>query len=377
MPRRGSVSRVANEAGCRMRWLLKIHVGALVLVVAPYAFAQTPVPLTISGNEARGHFDLPGGIAGDLSIAFEQVVGLNEDALDVSARLVSPADSAILSRLPGPGVSVPEAFPVMIRIEPTEWSALTFAGVVTVSIHTHNLVLVANSPLALYSGPRDGPLHDITRFVGIGSYRAGGSGGGFSEFMIVADSRPLDTILAEKFNILEATLNEDLVSRSEELAVMTGDSARAQRALIRVETVAEVQRRIGQARTQYGAGATVSAIAEVVGLMDYIKLRSGDAIFDVYRANDDSRVNVAGRRRAAADTLRFSLEKASLPGSQPSPAPTPPPSPDPTPPPPPPSPPPSPDPTPPPPPPSPPPSPDPTPSPTPEPSPTPSPVPPP
>jgi len=350
--------------GAPVRRLLTTTLALSALVLVPSAFAQTHVPLTISGNEARGHFELPGSVAGDLSITFEEVVGLTEDALEVSARLVNPTDSAILSRLPGPGVSVPEAFPVMIRIEPTASSALTFAGVVSVSLHTHNLVLVANSPLALYSGPADGPLHDITRFVGVGSYRAGGSGGGFSEFMIVADTRPLDVVIAEKFGILESTLGEDL-AQSEELEGIGGDQQGASRAQRRFDAVAEVQRRFQQARTLYAAGATVSSISEVVSLMDYIKFMSGDAIPNVYRANDEAidRVNIAGRRRAAADTLRFSLVKAAVPGSQPTPAPTPPPLPEPTPPP-------APSPTP-----TPTPAPEPTPTPAPEPTPTPAPEP--
>lgn len=305
-----------------MRWLLKLPVGVLLFALASDAFAQTPIRLTISGKEAKGSFYLPGGIAGDLSISFEEVVGLNEDALDASARLVDPLDSGILSRLPGPDVSVPEAFPVLIRIEPSPSSALTFAGVVSISLHTHNLVLVANSPLALYSGPADGPLRDITGFVGIGSYRAGGSGGGFSEFMIVADTRPIDTIIAEKLDRLEAHLNDDLVRMNEELAVAPVDGSRNVRALGRVDTVNELRRRLNQARTLYGDGATVAAIAEVMGLLDYMKFKSGDAISDVWRAHD-SRVNVAGLRRAAADTLRFTLVKAALPGSQPPPLPPP------------------------------------------------------
>ena len=207
-----------------MRWLLRLPVGVLVLALSSDASAQTPIPLTISGREAKGSFQLPGGIAGDLSISFEEVVGLNEAALDASARLVAPSDGEILSRLPGPQVTVPAAFPVLIRIEPTPSSALTFAGVVSISIHTHNLVLEANSPLALYSGPVDGPLRDITRSVGVGSYRAGGSGGGFSEFMIVADTRPIDSIIAEKLDILEAQLNEDLVLMNDELAIANGSS---------------------------------------------------------------------------------------------------------------------------------------------------------
>ena len=154
-----------------MRWLLKLPVGVLVLALASDAFAQTPIPLTVSGNEAKGPFDLPGGIAGDLTISFENAVGLNAKALEVSARLVNPR-TAPSSRGSRPGRAHPRGFPVMIRIEPAPSSALSFAGVVSISLHTHNRA-VANSPLALYSGPADGPLHDITRTVGVGSYRAG------------------------------------------------------------------------------------------------------------------------------------------------------------------------------------------------------------
>src|SRR6267378_5653233 len=43
-----------------------------------------------------------------------------------------------------------------------------------------------------------GPFRDVTRFVGIGSSRAQASAGGFSEFLIVADARPIDTVIASK-----------------------------------------------------------------------------------------------------------------------------------------------------------------------------------
>ena len=226
-----------------MRWLLKLPVGVLVSAMASVASAQTPILLTISGNEAKGTFELPGGIAGDLSLTFETAVGLNEDALEASVRLVDPLDAGLRSRLPASG-GCPQAFPVLIRIAPTPSSGLTIAGIVSISLHTHNLVLAANSPLALYSGPADGPLRDMTRSVGIGSYRAGGSGGGFgysgggiefcletcvsdaSEYMIVADARPIDQVIAEKFQVLESALNGDLTRTNEEVAGLTVDSTR-------------------------------------------------------------------------------------------------------------------------------------------------------
>ena len=48
----------------------------LLLAGASGANAQTPIPLTISGNEAHGTIALPGEIGGDLTISFESVVGL-------------------------------------------------------------------------------------------------------------------------------------------------------------------------------------------------------------------------------------------------------------------------------------------------------------
>jgi hypothetical protein len=161
-----------------VRRLLTTILALSALVLVPSAFAQTHVPLTISGNEARGHFELPGSVAGDLSITFEEVVGLTEDALEVSARLVNPTDGAILSRLPGPGVSVPEAFPVMIRIEPTASSALTFAGRrLRFASHPQPRAGRQLPPGPLFgsrrrSAARHHPLRGRRR------YRAGGSGAG-------------------------------------------------------------------------------------------------------------------------------------------------------------------------------------------------------
>jgi hypothetical protein len=336
-----------------------VGIGLLVCALASAASAQTPIPLSISGAEAKGSFELPGGVTGDLSINFEHAVGLNEDALEVTARLVDPQDPVILSRLPSPDVTLLSAFPVVVRVDPSSESGLTIAGIVSVSLHTHNLVLTANSPLALYSGPVDGPLRDITRSVGIGSYRAGGSGGGFgysgnvletsfcqgpctsdgSEYLIVADARPIDQVIAEKVQSLESGLNGDVARVTDDLAGLAIDSPRRPRAVRRLDVFSEAQRRFGQARTLYAAGSVNSAIVEVTGLMDYVKAKSGDAIADVWRAHD-GRMNLAGQRRAAAETLRFSLVKA-LPGSavpapppssEPEPAPTPTPSPTPPPP---------------------------------------------
>src|SRR5687767_15048359 len=100
----------------------------LVLFASPVpGSAQTALVPTISGNELTARIDLPGGISADLTLTFEKVVGLNASALSLSATAVDASDPALLGRL-GSGVSLPGGFPVVVRIEPTASSALSFEG---------------------------------------------------------------------------------------------------------------------------------------------------------------------------------------------------------------------------------------------------------
>jgi len=253
------------------------------------ARAQTTFPLTVSGRTATAVIELPGGYAADLSLEFEHVVGLNAGALEVSARLVSAMDVlALQQRLPGGSASsIPFSYPVVLQIEPTPTSALALAGIVTVSLHTHNLTLNVASPLGLYSASAGGPFRDITRSVGIGSYRVDGSGGGFSEFVIAADGRPLATIIVEKFDALQNTLNQYASS-------------------IPLNVLTLLQAQLNLARGLYAAGLVKGSSAVVTGFGQVVKANSGDGIPDVWRANTDG-ANVAGLLRSRSDTLRFSL----------------------------------------------------------------------
>src|SRR5712692_1092493 len=107
--------------------------GLFVVLGASGAFAQIPIPtpppilttpipvvLTVSGNQAQADIDLAGGIEVDLTITFENVVGLTPSSLSVLATVVNPLDPALLARLPGFfQVSVPGAFPVLLQIDPS------------------------------------------------------------------------------------------------------------------------------------------------------------------------------------------------------------------------------------------------------------------
>ena len=285
-----------------MRILSGFTVAAAIFFSATSASAQTAFPFTISGNTASARIELAGGLAADLSIVFESVVGLNPTALVLTAQVVDPP--TLGSRLPGSGaVGVPAAFPVLIRIEPrrttaptqdrrgksnpSQASGLAFHGIAVISVHTHNLTLQLNPPMGLYSAPTGGAFREITTSTGIGSYRAGGSTGGFSEFVIAIDLRPIDTVIVEKLARLDSLLSTHA-------------------AAIEPAVLADLQNRFGQIQLLYQSGALQSAIAASTAFADAVKASSGSAIPDLWLANN-SLVNVAGQLRSAAETLRYSL----------------------------------------------------------------------
>lgn len=270
----------------RNRWW-SVLIPFLVLSASSMpGLGQTALVPTISGNELTARIELAGGLAADLTITFESVVGLNASALALTAAPVNPKDLSFLSRLPS-GVSIPAGFPVVVKVEPTASSALAFEGVYKLSLHTHNLTLGANSPLRLYRAPGGAAFGDMTGFLQQGSVRAGGSGPGFSEFLIAADTRAIDAVINAKFDALGNQLSANAAAMSDAVA-------------------ADLQQRLNQARAAYNTGALAAAIDGIAAFGDEVKKQSGAVIPNVWRANGGP-TNVAGLLRAGADTLKFSL----------------------------------------------------------------------
>jgi hypothetical protein len=77
--------------------------------------------------------------------------------------------------------------------------------------------------------------------------------------------------------------------------------------LIAADTLADLQARLLDTRAQYDGGNTADAIAALDGFSAAVVAGSGSTIPDQWRA-DGTTVNAAGLLRAAADTLRFSLD---------------------------------------------------------------------
>lgn len=270
---------------------------ALTAVIVTPAWTQGLAEVEVDGNEVHAKIELAGGIGADLEIEFERVVGLaTAESLGLSAELVDPTSAALLSRLPGGGlVSVPAGFPLKLTVEPPAAAGLAFSGVVTLELHTHNLTYTASSPLRLFSAPLGGGFQDITTGAGSGSYRVRGSQGGFSEFLILADLRPLATVTAAKFDRMSAILTDNA-------DVIDGGVG------------AEVWGLLDAASLAWTSGDPLAAIGHLEELVELVEDRSGCGMPNVWRSSRDL-VNVAGQLRSTGRTLIFSLRQESAQGS--------------------------------------------------------------
>ncbi len=265
------------------RWITR-WVFLLLLLPLPLA-AEGIVNLVVQGNEVRAGVALPLNITADLKITFEQVEGLSEESIGLSALLVNLTDLELLSRLQN--ALIPGVLPMLIRIEPPAGGGLSFQGVVTIEVHTHLLPFTLNTPLRLFAASEGGRFQDITASVGMGSYRCRGRKGNFSEFLILVDLRSVNRAIAQKLDRLDQTLADN-------------------EAQIAAPVFAELAALAAAIRSKHSAGQTQAAIARTEEFVALVEAHSGAEIPDVWRSARDL-VNVAGQLRAAGETLRFSL----------------------------------------------------------------------
>lgn len=261
---------------------------ASLVLTAPPAGADGIVSPKVEGNTLEAKVRLAGGLGADLSVTFESVVGLSAPNLGLSANLLDAFDLVALQpRLPSQLTSLPTGFPVLVTIEPPSGGGLSFSGVVAIELYTHDLAYVPGSPLRLYAAPLGGAFHDITETTAGGSYRVRGHKGDFSEFLIVADLRPVDAVIVEKFTSLDGKLT-------------------AYGSSIAPAVYTQLVTLLAEAETAYQASDEVTAIAKVEDFAAAVEAASGVSVPDVWRSSRDL-TNVAGELRAAASTLRFSL----------------------------------------------------------------------
>ena len=261
----------------------------LLLLSLPSQAANGIYDIQIDGNTAKVDVAL-GNASATLKIQFENVVGLSADNLGLSAQIVDPLAPGFVSRLSS-GVSLPAAFPLVVKIAPPASGGLSFSGVVSVELYTHNLQYTIGSPLRLYSSPDGGSFSDITTFVSSGSVRSGGSKADFSEFIIAADVRAARD--ADQLQVLEAR-----------------DAVNQNASSINSSVYSELVSLYNASSSAYANGQLVAAITYLEAFNEKVAAASGNGIPNVWRSSRDL-VNVAGRLRSAAATLRYSLTLAS------------------------------------------------------------------
>lgn len=252
-----------------------------------HAWSGGTVEVDVYNNEVQAAIEFANGVGADVTIGFEQATGLNLKSIGLSAELIDPTDPVLLARLPGTLASLSSAFPLLLSIEPPEEGTLSFLGVATVSIHTHNLGFSVGSPFRLFVSEDGGGFEDVTDQAGSGSYRVRGSRGEFSEFMIVADLRVITDVIDDKFDHLEAVLNEH-------------------QSLVNSSLHSQLTSSVAAARSAYAADDVVTAIDELGDFSNLVRANAGGAIPNLWRSRDDI-VNLDGLLRSAASTLRYSL----------------------------------------------------------------------
>jgi hypothetical protein len=255
-----------------------------ILLTTTLVYADV-FPIQVVGKEADAQIAIGGLFQADLTIVFENVTGLDANSLIVSAVQINPTD--LLNRLNDPAlITVPGQFPIIINVSPAPGSALKFTGVYTIEIHTSNLAF--DPSYRLFTSPSGGTLDDITNFSGVGSYRVHGTGGGFSDFVILSDVRNLETVIQQKFTRLQNSLNNNATS-------------------IVPAMLQSLQAKYNAALLSYQSGSKNDAVTNLDAMNDLIVVDNGVSMPYAYNANDPEKRNVGGELRKLIATLKFSL----------------------------------------------------------------------
>ncbi len=271
----------------------KVFLSAVLLVGMNATHAAGIVNPVVTGNKLEATVSVAGLYEAALTIEFENAVGLTADNLGLSAELISVTNSSLINRLPEPSLmGIAGGFPVLIAIDPPASGGLSFSGVASVEIYTHNLNYDPAVPLRLLSAEAGGQFRDITEMVTGGSHRTRGSKGDWSEFVIALDGRSTSSVIQAKFDYVDGLLGTHQGDMPSSLHA-TLDSL------------------LSDAEDAFGNGNHAQAIEYVEQFSEAVRDAAGaGSIPDVWRSARDLE-NVAGLLRAGASTLRFSLTLAA------------------------------------------------------------------
>ncbi|XLP06719.1 DUF6689 family protein [Alteromonas marina] len=260
---------------------------ALLLLSTAQAQLVTPTTLTVDDNKIQAKLTLSSLIEVDLSVEFENSIGLNANNIEITAELLDPTDLTITSRLPSVLTSAVSGFPVLVSISPKPDAGFGFEGLATVELYTKAIHYTPTIPWRLFTSHNGGAFEDITVLMSSGSIRARGSTGQFSDFIILLDNRPSTTVINDKVASLSTTVNDnrDEIAPLLEAAIDSG---------------------INDIQSALAINDDDAALTAVDSLITLVDSASGSQIADVWRSSGDL-VNVKGLLLTQLQTLRFSL----------------------------------------------------------------------
>ena len=256
---------------------------ALLLAASASQAQSLPVAVSAAGDTATVLVGNPAAPLLEVQFDFDDAQGLSPASLGVSADLVAVNSTTLLARLPGALVAVPSELPAMVTIEPPVLGGLVFDRRVHVELHTHALPYTAGSRFRLFKAPLGGAFRDVTSAVEPGSVRTRGTTGGFSQFVVVLDLRPTESVVAEKLDALRAQADQLAATESAPLQAM-----------------------IDQVELAVADGRFADAMGGVDALRARVSARAGLHIPQTWRATRDT-ANVAGELLSGLDTLAFSI----------------------------------------------------------------------
>ena len=257
---------------------------ACLTATSPASAQSLPVSVNVSGETATIVVGSASTPIADLTLSFDDASNLTAAGLGVSAQLVNPTDPSLLARLPAATLTqLDSAFPLLITIEPTLAGGLSFERTVHVEVHTHNLPYTVGSSLRLFKAPLGGQFRDISDEIAPGSVRARGTTGGFSQFLVLADLRATDAVVAQKFAWLRAKV-----------------------ATVAVAERASLDGYLDAAEDSVASGDHNAALLALDSFRARVSARAGIGIAQQWRAARDLD-NSAGEMLAGAATLKFSI----------------------------------------------------------------------
>lgn len=293
-------------------------VAAAFMLMAASANADT-VSVTVSGNVATAVIAVDSvtpparTFHATATITFTDVQNLTPTSLGLTAFAVNPTDPLLTQRLCGLplpcAISVDPDFPVIVRVEPPthgldwlyvsgfegeSWAGdLSFRNSYTLEVHTTDLTFTAPTPYRLFKSPLGGSFADYSDYVCAGSVRARDRDGGFSEFLMVRDTRDVLSVALGK--------SVDLRLRITTSSLLSG--------VVGLLTGLLDQLDLDVSLAQLGLIPYSTAVADSEALLAQIAASStaGNVPNDWRAARDLD--NVAGNLAGRTASLRYSLQR--------------------------------------------------------------------